>query len=187
MIAGELRRVAARIAAVLAAVAALAGAPAPLASQATTVVVVRHAEKSADDPQDPSLSPAGQQRAMALRAVMGNAPVAAVYATQYRRTRATAEPLARRNRQLVVVRPVTAANAATYAQDLAAEILSRYRGRTVVVVGHTNTVPAIVYALSGRPVAPIGETEYDRLFIVRVPASGPATLRETRYGGPSAP
>ncbi|MBV9772497.1 MAG: histidine phosphatase family protein [Gemmatimonadetes bacterium] len=175
----------------LALAAALLAAPASLAGQGhaagtTTVVVVRHAEKAADDPQDPSLSPAGRERALALRDALADAPVAAVYATQFRRTRATGEPLATRAGQAVVVRPATAANAATYARDLAAEILSRYRGRTVVVVGHSNTVPEIVRALSGKQVAPITDTEYDHLFVVQVPPSGPASLLRARYGPPSA-
>src|SRR5687768_534547 len=61
---------------------------------ATTVVVVRHAEKSTDDPQDPSLSATGQERARLLTSVLKNAGVTSIYTTQYKRTRQTAEPLA---------------------------------------------------------------------------------------------
>ena len=60
---------------------------------ATTIVVVRHAEKSTDDPKDPSLSAAGQQRAQDLRMALKDAGVSDVYVTQYKRTRQTAEPL----------------------------------------------------------------------------------------------
>ena len=65
----------------------------PAAASATTIVVVRHAEKSTDDPRDPSLSAAGQQRAQDLRIALKDAGVSDVYVTQYKRTRQTAEPL----------------------------------------------------------------------------------------------
>ena len=158
-------------------------APAAPSAQATTVAVVRHAEKATDDPRDPSLSPAGQERARHLLAVLKNARVSAVYTTQYKRTQQTAEPLARQLALSAVERPVNAANASTYARDLAQEILSTHAGKTVLVVGHSNTVPHIVEALSGNSVQPITESEYDHLFLVVVPASGPASLFQVRYGG----
>ena len=43
----------------------------PDAGDATVVVVVRHAEKAADDPRDPSLSPAGEVRAQPSTPVSG--------------------------------------------------------------------------------------------------------------------
>ena len=46
-----------------------------LASADTLVVVVRHAEKAADDPRDPSLSAAGQARATALAKVLADCPL----------------------------------------------------------------------------------------------------------------
>jgi broad specificity phosphatase PhoE len=181
--------------ALLALAASLLAAPSSLPGQATappqtagttTVVVVRHAEKAADDPQDPSLTPAGQERARALADALQDAGVAALYSTQYRRTRGTAEPLAQKLGLTVKVQPVGPANAGSYAQELAREIRARHAGRTVVVVGHSNTVPGIVQALSGRAVAPIGDAEYDHLFVVQLPASGEPRLLRARYGAPSA-
>jgi len=175
-------------AALLAAPACLPAPSAPPApgAGATTVVVVRHAEKATDDPRDPSLSPAGEERARALRSLLKDAGVAAIYATQYRRTRQTAEPLAQQLGLAVVERPVSAANASTYAPDLAREIVSTHAGKTVLVVGHSNTVPGIVEALSGSAVPPITESEYDHLFVVVVPAQGPARLFPVRFGSPGA-
>lgn len=162
--------------------ASLAG-QAPIAAGTTTVIVVRHAEKATDDPRDPSLDAAGQLRAQTLAAALEDAGVTALYATQYKRTRATAEPLAGRLKLPVMERPVASGNADEYAPGLAQEILLKHRGGAVVVVGHSNTVPAIVQALSGRKVAPITEAEYDHMFIVIVPnGGGSPRLLKARYG-----
>jgi broad specificity phosphatase PhoE len=164
-----------------AAVAPWTHAAEPVASSAgagaTTIVVVRHAEKAADHPTDPSLKPAGQERARELAAVLEDAEVAAVYATELKRTQLTAAPVAQRFNLSVAQGPPDA-------QGLVQEVLSKHAGKTVVVVGHSNTVPEIVKALSGRSIAPIEDEEYDRLFIVVVPQSGPARLIQARYGQP---
>jgi broad specificity phosphatase PhoE len=157
-------------------------APIPVAG--TTVVVVRHAEKSTDDPRDPSLSAIGQQRARDLGAVLMDAGVTDVYVTQYKRTRQTAEPLAQASGSSIVVRPINAANSATYAQDLAHEILTRSAGKSVLVVGHSNTVPDIVKALSGNAVPPITDAEYDHIYVLTIPANGSPRVMQLRFGRP---
>ena len=157
----------------------------PVPTTATTVVVVRHAEKNTDDPRDPSLSVTGQQRAIALQAVLKDAGITDIYATQYKRTRQTAEPLAQQLGISIVERPVNAENSATYARDLAHEILTRSVGKGVLVVGHSNTVPDIVRALSGTTVPAITDPEYDHIFVVTVPASGSPRLMQLRFGTPA--
>jgi broad specificity phosphatase PhoE len=158
--------------------------PVPI-REATTIIVVRHAEKSADDPRDPSLSESGQERAGDLSAALKNAQVTDIYTTQYKRTRQTAEPLARQFGISIVERPITSANAGTYPRELAREILTRSAGKVVLVVGHSNTVPDIVSALSGRPVPAMTDAEYDHAFIVVVPASGSPRLFQLRFGRPA--
>ncbi len=158
---------------------------APVSATATNIVVVRHAEKSTDDPRDPSLSAAGQERARALSSALKDAGVTDIYVTQYKRTRQTAEPLAQLFGIPILERPVNAANSATYARDLAREILTRSAGKSVLVVGHSNTVPDIVKALSGRDVPPIMDPEYDHIFIVTIPASGSPRLMQLRFGQPA--
>jgi broad specificity phosphatase PhoE len=171
----------------------LAAVPAAAAAQShaeqagaapTTVIVVRHAEKATDDPHDPGLTAAGEARARTLLDVVGDAGVAAIFSTQFRRTRATVEPLARNLGLPVVVREAASGQAERYAQELAHEILATFAGRSVVVVGHSNTVPQIVHALSGHHVAEISEQEYDHLFVVVVSAGGTARLFRARYGAP---
>lgn len=154
---------------------------------ATTIVVVRHAEKSTDDPRDPSISAIGQERARALSAVLKDAGVGAVYATQYKRTSQTAEPLARQLGLSIVERPVNAANSATYAADLARDVLAAAAGKTVLIVGHSNTVPQIVRAFSGSTVLPIDDSVNDHIFVIVVAPGSPAKLFNLRFGRPSTP
>lgn len=162
----------------------VAPSPAP-AEAATTVVAVRHAERAQDPPNDPGLSAEGVIRARALPAALhslGAEPVAAIYSTQFRRTQETVAPLAAQTGVTVTERPISAANLASYAQDLAREIRSRHTGETVVIVGHSNTVPALVAALSGGPAPQLAETDYGDLFRVIIPASGPPRVERSRFG-----
>jgi broad specificity phosphatase PhoE len=160
-------------------------APAPSAS--TLVLLVRHGEKATDGGDDPALTPAGQQRAEALIQVAQNAGVSAIYATRFRRTRETAQPLAERLGIPVTVGEVIRGGNQAQATAQAQELLTKHRGQVVLVVGHSNTLPLLAEALAGIPIQPIPDTEYDRLMVVVVPPSGPARLIQSRYGAPSAP
>ena len=152
----------------------------------TTVIVVRHAEKL-DASSDPALSPAGTARAEALATALANAGVTAIYTSQFRRTRDTAQPLATRLNVPVTVFEITQANGSSYPAALAADVLAKHRGGVIAVVSHSNTVPPIVKALSGKDVPAITDPEYDHLFIVTVPASGAARVIKTTYGAPTRP
>lgn len=153
----------------------------PQAGDGTVVVVVRHAEKATDDPRDPSLSEAGRARAAALAERLANTPPDAVFSTQYRRTRDTAAPTAASAGVDVQVRPVDAANAATHAADLARELHALPAGSTALVVGHSNTVPGIVAAVSGQPVPDMPETEYDRYTVIVLDGKGGGRVFSSRY------
>jgi broad specificity phosphatase PhoE len=157
------------------AVGALATRDSRLASRDSTVViyVVRHAEK-VDDSQDPQLSEAGKQRAERLADLLQDAGITVVWSTEYQRTLATAAPLASRLGLKVQ---------AYHPGDLAAfaAILLRTPGRHLVV-GHSNTNPALVQALGGEPHDAIKDTEYDRLYTI-VASDGQVTTMLLRYGG----
>jgi broad specificity phosphatase PhoE len=66
-------------------------------------------------------------------------------------------------------------------------VRARPAGETVLVVGHSNTIPAIIAALGGPRLADMCEQEYATLFILTIPASGPAKLIRGSYGAPDAP
>jgi broad specificity phosphatase PhoE len=145
------------------------------------VVVVRHAEKAADDPRDPTLSAEGQARAERLAVALRGLKLGAVYTTQYPRTRLTAAPAAKACGVEVTVREANAANNATYARDLANEIRQGPPGQAVLVVGHSNTVPELVQVLTGATPEPMADTEFDRIYVVSLPADGPARVVVLRY------
>ena len=58
---------------------AACGTTAPRDSAPLTFVVVRHAEKATDDPENPGLSAAGQARATALAERLRDAPMVEVF------------------------------------------------------------------------------------------------------------
>lgn len=154
----------------------------------TTVILVRHAEKmvSGDeaganmfDPADPGLTEAGMERARELAHVLGETGIDAIYATQFARTKLTARPLA----ELlgIQVREVTA-GAADYADRMAAIIRDEHPGDVVLVVGHSNTGPAVIEALGAKPVPVIDDDEYDDLYFVKLGGSGAPVLLSLRFG-----
>ncbi len=150
----------------------------------TTVIVVRHAERAAVEGRDPPLSEAGEQRARALVEAVGDAGVKAIYATQFQRTQQTARPLAEHLGVPLTIFEATG-DARAHAAALAREVLSKHAGEVVVVVGHSNTVPAIVQALGGTEVPEIPDSEYHNLFVVVIPATGPPSTIRARYGAQS--
>jgi broad specificity phosphatase PhoE len=144
----------------------------PVAARAQKLVfVVRHAER-ADSGQmqaqtDPALSAAGEARAEKLAGMLRDAGIKGIYATEFRRTRDTAKPLATRLGLVIQALPSRDTPA------LIADIRGKHANDIVLVVGHSNTVPAIIKTLCGAEVT-IADGEYDNLFIV-VPGTGTMT------------
>lgn len=156
-------------------------------SASTTVIVVRHAEK-VDDSRDPVLSEAGAERAEALAETLEFAGLDVVYASQYQRTRLTASPAAEAAGLPVRIEPIEGEIEA-WAQDFAAQLVQEHPGQTILVAGHSNTVPPLVTALCRCEVAPLTDSDYDRVYILNGPErnSPPGLdLIKTRYGPPGS-
>ncbi|HYE64680.1 MAG TPA: phosphoglycerate mutase family protein [Pyrinomonadaceae bacterium] len=143
---------------------------------ATTLIIVRHAEKSAAPPDNPPLSAEGEARALTLMQVVEGADVKAVYASQFPRTQQTVQPLAERLRL-----PVTNVNADDV-EGLVEQVLTNHAGAVVLIASHSNKIPLIIEALGGGPIPPIAETEYDQLYIVTVPPLGKTRVIQLKYG-----
>jgi len=158
------------------ALAACSTTPVDTKPASVTFVVVRHAEKATDDPRDPSLSDAGLARASALAALLQARDVVAAYATAFRRTQATALPTAKAHRI-----DVTSYDAAEPATAFAARLRHDHAAGTVLVVGHSNTVPGIVSALCACEVAPIDDSDYGNLYEVRISGDAAPALSQRRY------
>lgn len=150
-----------------------------LASAQKMVILTRHAERAdgaatmsapGAAPVDPQLSAAGEARAQKLATMLADANITAMFTTEFRRTKDTAAPLAAK---LKLTPEIVAASKAA---DIIAKIQA-HADDIVFVVGHSNTVPAIIKALGG-PELTIGDNEYDNLFIY-VPAT--KALTRIRY------
>lgn len=156
---------------------ACAALPTPGTAQSESyVVLARHAEKEAGD--DPDLTAAGRARAAALAHALSQWPIEAVFVSQFTRTQATARPLERRFALEATV--VDARDVEGLADRIRAD-----RRRAVAIIGHSNTVPAIIRALGVEEAPQIAEHEYDDLFVVRLSADGGAHLLHFKYGAPT--
>lgn len=149
----------------------------------TTVVLVRHAEKKLDEPnnQDPDLTPEGVERAQEIGRMFAGAGINGIYATQYKRTQQTVKPLSDRTGVSVTLLD------SKQTDQLLLRIQTTYSGQTIFIAGHNTTVPTIVSELSGENYPPIPENEYDNLYIVTIYRFGKAKVVKLKYGKPSTP
>jgi broad specificity phosphatase PhoE len=145
------------------------------AEPARTVILVRHAERAGGT--DPSITEAGRCRAKVLAGMLSDAKVRSIYTSELARTQQTAEPLAQKLSIKPEVVPVKDIDA------LVAKLRARTEEGTVLVVGHSNTIPAIVERLSGETEPAIGEGEYDRMFVVTLIGPNQASVVMVRYPG----
>ncbi len=122
----------------------------------TTILLVRHADRqgSAD-----ALSTAGTARAQELARVLAKSGISAIYTSEAIRTKQTAAPTASR----LGITPVGVQ--AADVTRLVSSIRSTNLGQTVLVVGHSNTLPQII-AKFGGPAIVIGENEFDNLYVL---------------------
>ena len=134
----------------------------PASGAPTLLILVRHAEKTAGGP-DPSLSADGQDRAMALAHVLADVEIDALYASQFQRTRLTLQPLSDRVEVAIETDEISGA-VDSWAAAFAARLLEEHRGQTVVVAGHSNTVPVLARVLGASDVPDLRESDYDDLF-----------------------
>ncbi|HEX8254684.1 MAG TPA: phosphoglycerate mutase family protein [Thermoanaerobaculia bacterium] len=145
---------------------------------ATTIILVRHAEKAAVGGDMP-LSEAGSARAKELARVLADARVSAIYATQYRRTQETVAPLAK---ALGVKPKIIEAGGKEYPQTVVREVLANHKGKTVLVAGHSNTTVDVLTELGMKDPPFIPEPQFDDLFVCTIEDAPPATCVALRYG-----
>lgn len=166
----------------------LAWLPAPerLAAQSgpSLVVLVRHAEKAAVPGDDPPLSELGQERAAALAAALHSAPPSAIITSTRRRTFDTAADVVQHSGAPVHKISLDGGGAAHIAAVAAAVM---QQTGTVLVVGHSNTIPAIIKALGGPTLPDICDATYSHFFTL-VPKGGNAgaMLTIARFGANEA-
>jgi broad specificity phosphatase PhoE len=149
------------------------------ATTTTVVVLARHAEKDLSSIQDPPLSPEGEQRAERLAQMFGRGKgvgrIDAIYVSDARRTQQTAAPLAERLGKQAVVVP------AADTKGLVSRVMHEHEGDSVLIIGHSNTVPELIHELGDIDVPPIADDEYDTLYVLSIPSFGHASLLRMEY------
>ena len=123
------------------------------------VYVMRHLQKAAGD--DPGLSEEGQRNAERLADLLAGDPPSAIYVSATRRARETAALLAMR----LGLTPKTYDPPDTPA--LIAAVMAE--PGTVLIIGHSNTVPDIVERLGGSRPADLAESDYGDVWRVYGP------------------
>jgi phosphohistidine phosphatase SixA len=152
----------------------LALGPGPARAQ-KAVYLARHAEKDGD-----ALTATGKAQAARLASLLKDAGVSVAYRTQAERTGLTAAPLkallAMQGSDLAVDHadlpdallnePDNTSAQDDYARSVLAKIRTDHPNDIVLIIGHTNTVPALIRALGYKSAITIAENEFDRLFLL---------------------
>lgn len=125
-------------------------------AQPTDIILMRHLHKGSGD--NPSLSPCGLAQAKEIKQLLATLNMQQAWHSQYRRTEQTARLLT---------------TASTLLQPYDAKITAPAFKNTLLaqsgvqlVVGHSNTIPSLVEALSGDKIS-IDERDYGVIFHLR--------------------
>ena len=152
-------------------------------SQATTTIIfVRHAEKAPSE-DNPSLTDAGRERARELARIMlivdVDRGVDEIFATPFKRTRETVQPLA-----MALGKEIHGYDASDTVGVLET-ILSEHKGKISLVAAHSNTIRPMIEELGGSKLLPdIQEDEYDNIYVVVIPWFGKVKTLRFTYGAP---
>jgi phosphohistidine phosphatase SixA len=146
----------------------------------TTIILLRHAGRDiysgeADDP----LTWQGRRRAQHLPEVIGDMGITAIYCTNLRRNRETAQPLADHlGLKLNLVSQSRLYDYKKLSRELLDEFFAKHAGGVVVWVGNIRNVEEMYKLLDGTGSPP---TEYGDVFIVTVPDVTPPRIKKMTY------
>jgi len=142
----------------------------------TTIFLVRHAEKVGDGSADPALTPAGTARADELAYILEHVKLDAIYSTPYKRTEQTVLPTAKeKGLEVKLYKPSE--------EDFLQKLLQTFPGGSILIVGHSNTIPEMANKLAGQSdFSDMDDATYDNLFIACVPTEGKAAILRMRFG-----
>lgn len=132
-------------------------------TETTTYYLIRHAEKIRKDKsnKNPELTKQGHSRAENWSVVFENVDFDLVYSTKYHRTMQTAEPTAKKeDLEIQFYSPNNLFDA---------DFKTKTKGKTVLIVGHSNTTPQFVNDILEKHVyEQIDDSNNDNLYIVTV-------------------
>jgi phosphohistidine phosphatase SixA len=145
------------------------------AAQTTTVWIVRHAEKDTAlaTRANPDLNVLGKQRALDLASFLKQEKVEFIYSTDTKRTKQTAAHF---------TAPITIYSPQKL-QELPSLLDATAKGKTVLLIGHSNTVLETIEALGGqRPVKALSDEDYDYIFKVELKQNAPTIVKAFQFG-----
>ncbi|MBT8375825.1 MAG: histidine phosphatase family protein [Bacteroidia bacterium] len=118
--------------------------------EVTTYYLIRHAEKDRSDKtnRNPHLNKKGLKRAKKWSEVFTNIDFDLIYSTDYHRTRETAMPTVQANKISLDLYDPRSINYEDFLSDT--------QGKTVLIVGHSNTTPLFTNKL-------LGDDKYDQI------------------------
>ena len=139
-----------------------------LNAQTTKYIIVRHAEKDTTlanaklMASDPPLNSIGETRALSLADKLKDYKINQIYSSNYKRTKATASPIAKaQNLNVAIYDP---RNLDAFATQL---LSSENTGKTILIVGHSNSSPKLVNLLIKQDqYKDLDESIYDTYWIV---------------------
>ncbi len=141
-----------------------------MAQETTTIYLIRHAEK-ADNSVNPELSEAGKERTKKWGAYFENKDINTYYTTPLKRAILTASLTAAYMSALPEPGTSREIHFMTYEPDNFSlkKIAEENKGKNIIVVGHSNTIPKYINDLLGKKAyADINENEYGNLYIVTI-------------------
>ena len=145
-------------------------------SDMTTFVLVRHAEK-VDDSEDPDLSEDGYERAERLAEMLQNIPFDAVYSTERIRTMETVRPVAEARN--LYIRGYESNDPKSVTEGW----IVQHSGETILVSGHSNTIPHFANALLEKEYYKnvFDESDYGNLLIITIDSEMKRKMLPLRY------
>jgi broad specificity phosphatase PhoE len=143
------------------------------------VILVRHAElqgAAMAEPKHLALSEAGEARAKRLAIMLKDSDIGAIYVTDFVRTNKTGEPLARELKREVTILPKGDP------EQLVDRLRKNHGNQTVLLVGHTDTLPGLLKAFGLPAEVTIEPQDYSNVFVVIPKREGSAaTLVRLHY------
>ena len=141
----------------------------------TTVILIRHVEKAKDGSRNPDLTEEGKNRANRFKNLFQNAGITEIYSTNYTRTKETVSPIA--DELALTVKMYDPSD-----KNFINTILTNHKNKTILVCGHSNTIPLLVNQLIDREkYSDLNENEYGKIYIVNLSSTTNSKVVELSY------
>ncbi|MEP1034690.1 phosphoglycerate mutase family protein [Ekhidna sp.] len=146
------------------------------AQDPTTFILVRHAEKADDGTRNPPLNEEGVSRSADLAEMLSKQEITALYSTPFKRTQETLQPIAD-------LKGLDVLDYDPYAKgEWLSSLAEKHAGGTVVISGHSNTIPLLANALLGNETfAQFDESDYTNLIIIVTDEVGKGKLVRLKF------